>query len=326
MKTTDKSVQPPTIVVVGSINMDMTIQTARIPLMGETVFGEGFKLHAGGKGANQAVASARMGIKTYLIAKMGKDLFGQSLHRFTSESGVNMDYAMMEPDVSTGVAVITVCDGDNSIIIDGGGNAQLTPIDIQARKDLILSASAILLQHEVPEQTVEETIRLAKGRVPIFLNPAPARPLPDELLDGLDWLIPNETECASLVGFTAETVQDAYRAVDLLLSKGVRHPLITLGAQGVVYFDGSAIRHESGFITQVVDTVAAGDTLVGTLAAMIADGMECADAVHFAQAAASITITRQGAQEAIPTRDEVECKLRGEFAAASQKKKFDFYG
>lgn len=293
------------IVVVGSANMDMSIRTSRMPVIGETLTGNGFLLSAGGKGANQAVACAKMGVDTRLIAKVGDDIFGQSIVDGLRGYGVQTEFIGVEQGVTTGVAAITVVQGNNFIILDGGANDHVTPAYIGQYREALLSASAVLLQLEIPLESVYEAIRIAKGKVPIFLNPAPAVPIDDDILQGVDYFIPNEIECRTYTGVEIRGTEDASAALDILRGKGIRHPLITLGEKGVAYYNGAENVYKEGYPVTAVDTTAAGDTFAGTFAAMMVSGRGMDEAVDIAQRAASISVTRPGAQNAIPTIAEV---------------------
>ncbi|MEK8128220.1 ribokinase [Paenibacillus filicis] len=293
------------IIVIGSANMDMVMQTSRIPDRGETMRGSGFFLSPGGKGANQAVASARMGAETWFLGKVGDDLFGGSLAEKLESSGVRTDYLGRETGVSTGVAAITVMDGNNSIILDGGANDRVTPDYVRGFERELLSASAVMLQLEIPMETVNETVALLKGKVPIFLNPAPAAPLDDALLQGIDYFTPNEIECRLYTGVEIRSTEDALVALERLREKGIKYPLITLGDKGIVYYNGTDSQYKPARKVQAVDTTAAGDTFSGTLAAMITTGRSMDEAVELAQRASAIAVTRHGAQESIPTLEEV---------------------
>ncbi|TCZ76603.1 ribokinase [Paenibacillus albiflavus] len=293
------------IVVIGSANMDMVMQTNRVPLIGETILGSGFFLSSGGKGANQAVACAKMGADTWFLSKVGDDVFGQSLMGSLEDFGVHKDFITVEPGINTGVAAITVCDGDNSIILDSGANGKVTPEFIRKRKEELLSASAIMLQLEIPMESVYEAIRLVKGKVPIFLNPAPAAPIDDEILQGIDYFIPNEIECKLYTNVEIDGIGDAFHALDKLRDKGIKYPLITLGERGIVYYNGTHNVYKEGNKVEAVDTTAAGDTFSGTLAAMITSGKSMDEAVDIAQMASSIAVTRLGAQNSIPMLSEV---------------------
>jgi len=293
------------IIVIGSANMDLVMRTERMPQIGETIRGGGFFLSPGGKGANQAVACAKMGADTRMLGKVGDDLFGQSLLDSLQSFGVRTDLMAKEPNVTTGVASITVCEGNNCIILDGGANDKVTPEYIASFKDELLRASAIMLQLEIPMESVYAAVELVKGKVPIFLNPAPAVPIDDAILRGVDYFTPNEIECRLYANVEIRSTEEAFAALDALRAKGVRYPLITLGAKGVAYFNGKENVHKPGRAVEAIDTTAAGDTFSGALAAMIVAGKSMDEAVDIAQRAASITVTRLGAQSAIPTLAEV---------------------
>jgi ribokinase len=293
------------IIVIGSANMDMVMRTGRIPEIGETITGNGFFLSAGGKGANQAVACAKMGADTWFIAKVGNDIFGQSLIDSLIGFGVHTNFIVAEPDVTTGVAAITVYEGNNCIILDSGANNKVTPAYIQSYKEELLSAAAIMLQMEIPIESVYEAIRLVKGKVPIFLNPAPAVPIDDSILQGVDYFTPNEIECRTYTGVEIQSTADAFAALNILREKGIRYPLITLGENGIVYYNGTENIYKEGRKVEAVDTTAAGDTFSGTLAAMIISGKSIDEAVDIAQLASSISVTRLGAQNAIPYISEI---------------------
>lgn len=293
------------IIVIGSANMDMVMRTSRIPEIGETMTGDGFFVSPGGKGANQAVACAKMGADTWLMGKVGQDIFGQSLMDKLTAFGVRTDFIAREENVTTGVAAITVYNGNNSIILHGGANSEVTPAYIRSFGQELLSAAAVMLQLEIPMETVYEAIRLVKGKVPIFLNPAPAVPIDDEILRGVDYFTPNEIECRMYTNVDIQNTDDAFAALNILRDKGIRYPLITLGEKGIVYYNGTANMYKEARKVQAVDTTAAGDTFSGTLAAMITAGKSMDEAIDIAQHASSITVTRLGAQDAIPTLSEL---------------------
>ncbi|WP_276356757.1 ribokinase [Cohnella caldifontis] len=293
------------LIVVGSANMDMVMTTERVPEAGETLHGTGFFLSPGGKGANQAVAGAKMGAPTWLLGKVGDDIFGQSISANLARHGVSTDYLTAEPGVSSGVAAITVCGGNNRIILAGGANDKVTPEYVDGFREEILSASAVMLQLEIPLPAVYRAVELAKGRTPVFLNPAPAVPIDDSVLDGVDYFTPNEIEARFYTGIQIRGTEEAFAALDRLRAKGIRFPLITLGDKGVAYFNGSRNVHKMSLPAEVVDTTAAGDTFSGTLAAMIVAGKPMDEAVDIAQRAAAIAVTRPGAQDSIPVLAEV---------------------
>ncbi len=292
------------ILVVGSINMDVTIFTDRMPSQGETITGTKFLLSPGGKGANQAVAAARMEAATTMYGCVGDDVFGHELLRSLGADGVDTRAVKALNGVSTGVASITVCGGDNRIILSAGANARvgLEPW----LKKLIEASDALLLQLEIPLETVFAAIDIAhkKGRK-VFLTPAPAAALPEELYEKVDYLLPNEGESSALLGRDIAGEQDVYWALNRFRALGVAEPVITLGERGVGLFLDGEPRILPAYRVQSVDTTAAGDTFTGALASAIVDGMALSEAVDFAQRAAAICVTRPGAQNAIPTREEV---------------------
>lgn len=293
------------VIVIGSANMDMVMNTPKMPEAGETIHGSGFFLMSGGKGANQAVACARMGAKTSLLGKVGDDIFGQSIRDSLAQYGVQQQFLATESGVTTGVAAITVHEGNNRIILDSGANGHVTPASLEPYHADIVSASAIMLQLEIPLETVYRAVEIAKGKVPIFLNPAPAVPLDDALLDGIDYFTPNEIECRMYTGIHIDEPEDAFAALERLRDKGIRHPIVTLGEKGVAYHDGTKPVHHAGRKVTAVDSTAAGDTFSGALAAMIVSGRSLDEAVDIAQRAAAISVTRKGAQSSIPSLSEV---------------------
>lgn len=292
------------ILVVGSINMDVTIFTDRIPSAGETIAGTGFLLSPGGKGANQAVAAARMDAETTMYGCVGDDVFGHELTRSLGADGVDIRAVKALSGVSTGVASITVCNGDNRIILSAGANARvgLEP----SLEPLVEASDALLLQLEIPLKTVFAVIDMAHGRGKrVFLTPAPAAALPEELYAKIDYLLPNEGESSALLGRDITGDQDVYWALNRFRALGVAEPVITLGERGVGLFLDGEPRILPAYRVQSVDTTAAGDTFTGALASAITGGMALFEAVDFAQRAAAICVTRPGAQNAIPTREEV---------------------
>lgn len=293
------------IVVIGSANMDMSIQIDRIPEIGETITGKGFMLSSGGKGANQAVACAKMNMDTTLVAKVGDDVFGRSILDTLRGYGVRTEDVGVETGVTTGVAAITVCRGNNSIILEGGANVCVTPSYIEQRRELLLGASAIVLQLEIPLESVYAAIKIVKGQVPIFLNPAPAVPLDEAVLRGVDYFLPNEIECRLYTGVEITTVGDAFVALNRLREIGIRYPLITLGENGIAYYNGNGNVHQAGYKVDAVDTTAAGDTFAGVFATMVVTGKTIDESVELAQRAASISVTRHGAQQAIPYLSQI---------------------
>lgn len=297
------------IVVVGSSNTDMILRLERAPRPGETLLGGAFSMAAGGKGANQAVAAARLGGEVTFIAALGSDVFGDQAAEGFKREGIALDYLKRVESEASGVALIFVGeDGENSIGVGSGANACLLPEDIAASAEAIASADAVILQLETPIPTVLETLKLARANgVRTILNPAPACELPDELLATLDVITPNETEVEALTGIAVVDETTATQAAKALIAKGIGTVIITLGKQGAFVFDGTEGTRVPTFeVERVLDTTAAGDTFNGALAVALCEGSSLAEAVRFANAAASLAVTRLGAQPSVPTREAVQ--------------------
>ena len=294
------------IFVIGSTNTDMVVKTDRFPLPGETKLGGTFFMHAGGKGANQAVAAARLGGRVTLVTKLGDDIFGkQSLAGFKKEN-ILTDYVFIEKNQASGTALIIVNEeGENSIVVAPGANADLLPADIDLLSNL-KDAAIMLMQLEIPMQTVTHAAKKAKAnRQRLIINPAPAQPLSNELLDGLFLITPNETEASLLTGIPVIDESSASRAADVFLSKGVQQVIITLGKRGA-WFQNSRLKFMTPApIVKAMDTTAAGDVFSGAIAVALNEKMDWERAVSFAVQAASISVTRMGAQSSIPKREEM---------------------
>jgi len=296
------------IVVVGSINMDLVVRTARLPEAGETVPGRSFATVPGGKGANQAVAAARLGAPTAMIGCVGDDAFGQELRRALAADGIDCRGVRAVVGVPTGVALIEVDDaGRNHIVVVPGGNGQLSTADLQAHDAVLAAASAVVLQLEVPLPTVISAAARARalGKL-VILNPAPAQPLPPELLRSADYLVPNELEASALAGVKVDSPAAAADAAQRLRAQGPRNVIVTLGAAGVLSATAGEVRHHPATAVKAVDSTAAGDTFIGGLCAALVEGRSLDAAIAFAQAAAAISVTRPGAQTSIPRREEVK--------------------
>lgn len=295
------------IVVIGSSNTDMTIKTSHLPRPGETVLGGDFFMLQGGKGANQAVAVARMGGRTSFICKVGTDPFGEASLASYANEGINTAYAVRTAEAPSGIALITV-DGaaENCIVVAPGANALLSEEDIAAAEELIANASLVLMQMEIPLRTIEFATRLAaKHGVKVVLNPAPAVPIPNALYPMLHLITPNRTEAESLTGVRVTNLEQAQRAADILTEKGVERVVITLGAEGALIKEGNRYEHIAASRVQAIDTTAAGDTFNGALCVALVEGQSLAKAVRFASKASAIAVTRMGAQASIPHRDEL---------------------
>ncbi len=300
------------LVVVGSSNTDMILRVARIPGPGETLLGGEFSTAPGGKGANQAVAARRAGGRVTFVARLGSDALGdEALGRFKGE-GINVSHVVRDPSRPSGVALIFVgADGENSIGVAGGANNALSPGDVAAARRALARARIVLLQLETPLRTVEAAARLAgRAGAHVILNPAPARPLPDSLLANVSLLTPNESEASLLTGVKVTGVASAGRAARALLGRGAGAVIVTLGAKGALVATREGSRLVRGFKVKAVDTTAAGDVFNGALAVGLAEGLPLLAAVRFAHAAAAISVTRPGAQPSIPTRREIDRKLK----------------
>jgi len=296
------------IVVIGSINTDLVVRSARIPLPGQTLMGHSFTTTGGGKGANQAVAAARLGGDVSLIGRIGSDAFGElSIESLTKEK-ISTRNIYRDSTAASGVAFIVVDDsGENIIVVAPGANAALNEKDIQDAEDVIKTAGIILFQLEIPIRTVAEGIKLAKKHNrTVILNPAPAASIPEELLHLVDIITPNQTEALTLTGIAVNDAATAQQACNVLHGMRVSTVIITMGDQGAYISSDSYKGLVAGFNAgAVVDTVAAGDTFCGGLAIAIAEGKSLQQAVQFANAAAALSVTKAGAQTSIPARAEV---------------------
>ncbi|MBY0446602.1 MAG: ribokinase [Burkholderiales bacterium] len=288
------------VVVVGSINMDLVVHTQQFPRMGETLFGEQFATHPGGKGANQAVAAQRLGASVAMVGCIGNDEFGQTLKAGLVAEGIDTRWLKTSPDTATGVALITLCHGDNAIVVVPGANMQLSPSDISAAEAAFINADVILAQLEIPLDTVMAAAKLAqKHGKPFFLNPAPAQALSAELLALCTLLTPNEFELLAALGELDadwKTVLAKHAAV------------MTKGGDGAWFNQGGQLQHQAGFKVDVVDSTGAGDTFNGALATFWHLGI--AEATRRASAAGALSVTRAGAQGGMPTLAELEPFLK----------------
>jgi ribokinase len=295
------------IVVVGSCNTDMVIKADRLPVPGETILGGTFFMNPGGKGANQAVAASRLGGNVTLISKTGNDVFGkQSVMLYTAEN-IKTDYIYSDPKHPSGVALITVdSQGENCIVVASGANAYLTPSDIDKASVEIENSDLVLMQLEIPIETVEYVASMAsKKGIKVILNPAPARALSDNLLKNLYIIIPNKSEAEILSGIKVSDIESAKQAADIISAKGVDIVVITLGSQGALIKEYNEFLFVEAFKVDALDTTAAGDTFCGAFCVGLSEGRSIPDAVKLAARAAAITVTRMGAQASIPYRTEL---------------------
>jgi len=296
------------IVVVGSSNMDLVAKAPRIPVVGETLTGTDFFMVPGGKGANQAVAAAKLGSEVVFVAKLGRDVFAsKSIENFKS---VNIDTKHVEQleGVPSGVALIAIDDqGGNMIIVVPGANGKLTPADVDKAKPDIAKASVVVAQLEVPIETVEQAAKVAhENNVLFILDPAPARPLSDELLGMVDIIKPNEIEAEAITGIKVVDPESAAQAADALLAKGVKAVIITLGEKGLMLATKDLKETIPSHTVNAVDSTAAGDAFTGALAHRLAQGDSLRDAAIYANVVAAISVTRLGAQPSMPTNEEVD--------------------
>ncbi|MHC4752372.1 MAG: ribokinase [Planctomycetota bacterium] len=297
----------PKIAVVGSSNMDLVVKSKRIPAVGETILGGDFIMVPGGKGANQAVAAAKLGAEVYFIAKLGNDVFAeQSLDNFKKET-VNTKHVIQTGEAPSGVALIMVDDeGNNLIVVAPGANQTLLPADVKRAESDIASCGAVVAQLEVPLETIEFAAKMANDlKVPFVLDPAPARELGPELLRMVDVLTPNETEAQILTGIEVTDEESARAASKNLLERDIKAVILTLGGKGFLLADNEEARYVSAQKVDAVDSTAAGDAFTGSLAVGIAENKALLDAALFANYVAALSVTRMGAQSSMPTLQEV---------------------
>lgn len=296
------------ILVVGSSNTDMVIQTDHLPVPGETILGGTFFMNPGGKGANQAVAIARLDGKVTFICKIGKDVFGYQSKQLFEDEGIDVSHIFFDAEQPSGIAMITVDNkAENCITVASGANMNLTPDDLASAQSAINEAEIILLQLEIPMNTVEYVARTAKKQnKKVILNPAPAQPLSEELLKSLYLITPNETEAELITGQKITDVETAIKAASLIRAKGVENVIITMGSQGALVYTGSICELVPAYKVKAIDTTAAGDIFNGALVVAIAEGHGWIEAARFACKASAIAVTRAGAQSSAPYRKEVE--------------------
>jgi len=296
------------ILVVGSSNTDMVIKTDHLPRIGETVLGGTFFMNPGGKGANQAVAIARLGGQITFICKTGNDVFGQQSHQLFQEEGINISYVFSDTERPSGVALITVdANGENCIVVASGANAHLTPKNIATAEEAIDESDFVLMQLEIPIETVEFVAKkAAEKNKKVILNPAPVCPLSKELLQNLYAITPNETETELMTGIKITDECSAKKAAERIVESGVDNVVITLGSKGAFVYGKGICKMVPAFKVQAQDTTAAGDIFNGALVVALAENRSMLDAVRFACKAAAISVTRTGAQSSAPYRNEVD--------------------
>lgn len=300
------------LVVLGSVNADHVLQVPSFPRPGETLHGRHYQVIPGGKGANQAVAAARLNADIAFIACVGDDPFGINIRESFKCDGINIGGVKMQPDCPTGIAMIQVADsGENSICISAEANAKLTAEAVEPELERIRQADYLLMQLETPLDGIELAAQTAKRHgTKVILNPAPARELPESLLACIDIITPNETEAEVLTGVKVDDDASAKAAADVLHGKGIDTVMITLGAKGVYVSQNGEGYIVPGFRVEATDTTAAGDTFNGAFVTGLMESMPLESAIKFAHAAAAISVTRFGAQTSIPTREEVDAFLK----------------
>ncbi len=302
------------IAVVGSINMDLVVRTPRMPQPGETVKGHDFHVIPGGKGANQAVAAARLGADVNMIGSIGNDDFGRRQQECLGQDGIDLSFLTVDMARATGIAMITLDQaGQNSIIISPEANGAVSADQVDSAKEGITRADMLLCQLEVPTEAVTKAIEIAhENGVPVVLNPAPASPLEPSLLEKVTYFIPNETEAEFFTGIKVHDLESAKEAATKLQQSGIKTVLLTLGEKGVLAAHAGEFFHEEAIAVQAVDTTAAGDVFVGGFAVALTEGKSVKEAVRFAKHAAALSVTKLGAQSSIPNRKDV-----GQFMAES---------
>jgi ribokinase len=296
------------IIVIGSSNTDMVVKTNKFPVPGETILGGEFFMFSGGKGANQAVAAARMGSEVTFICKTGKDIFGQrSVEEFKKE-GIHTNFIGIDDDKASGTALILVDDkGENEIVVASGANDTLLETNIEVAHDAIATADVVLLQLEIPVASVLYAAKKGHGLgTKVILNPAPAQILPEELFRYLYLITPNETEAEILTGIKVVDRNTAAKAAEKLIEMGVDNAIITMGSEGAYFKNHSLEMLVKAPVVKAVDTTAAGDVFNGVLAVGITQGKDWEESIAMACRAASISVTRMGAQASMPYRNEVE--------------------
>ena len=308
------SQQQPSIIVLGGINMDLVTYSPRFPQPGETVVGTRFVTYAGGKGANQAVAAARMGAKSAMVGRVGGDSFGPQLLNGLAVAGVDISGVRVNPDESSGIAVIGIDETTQNCITQVlGANNTCGPAEAAAVRRALPGASSLLLQLEVSLELSLKVARNAKAQgITVILDPGPVRPMPDGLFGLCDVITPNETEAQALVGFSVTGPDSAARAAAALLDRGVGTAVVKLGAQGAYFADRDSQGTVLPFSVDAVDSVAAGDAFNGALAVSLAEGKTLEEAVTVASAAGALAVTRTGAQDSMPERRQVEALIRSQ--------------
>lgn len=291
--------QMPNIAVVGSISMDLVAVSKKRPKAGETVIGEAFHTIPGGKGANQAVAAARLGANVAMVGAVGNDDYGTVVRKNLENERIFIDYVVPVTDRTTGIAHIVLAEEDNSIVVVQGANALVNKSVVDRSKDLLVKADMVVLQLEIPLETVKYVLAICEEHnIPVMLNPAPAQVLSEEILEKATYITPNEHECRIVLDDFTSPIED-------LLAKYPNKLLMTEGSNGVLFHNGTEIVHVPSIAVDVVDTTGAGDTFNGALAVALSEGETLQKAIRFANIAGGLSVTKLGAQGGMPTRDRV---------------------
>lgn len=296
------------IFVIGSCNTDMVVRSERIPALGETILGGRFMMNPGGKGANQAVAAARLGGNTTLVARVGNDMFGSKSVELYKKDGIDTSAIVIDDKAPSGVALIMVdAKGENCISVAKSANDELSVEQVKAIENKMNKDDILVVQLEIPQETVDYAVRVAHERgLRVILNPAPARTLPSSIYSVLYMIVPNETEASLLTGVEVIDTDSAKAAAAILSSRGVKTVVITMGRQGALVYEDGACELVPAFKVKAADTTAAGDTFCGAVAVALSEGRSVREAVLFGNRASSIAVTRLGAQASVPTRAEVD--------------------
>ena len=307
----------PQITIMGIFVADLTFRTPRLCAWGETVLGSDFRVGPGGKGSNQAVCAARLGAQVSFISKVGRDVFGEMARRIYSEEGIDTRYVFDSAEVPTGGASIIVDEikGENAIVVVPGASSRVSIAEIDSAREQIASSSIFMTQLELPVEITEHALKLARAAgVTTIFNPAPAVPFPDSIHRLCDYITPNETEAAMLTGVEIKGLDDAEQASDVLLKRGVRNIVITLGPRGALIRNARLTKHVPAIDAgPVVETTGAGDAFNGGLATALAEGMDLLKATEFGCTVAGISVTRYGTAPSMPRRAEVEASFKRAF-------------
>lgn len=294
------------ILVVGSMNTDLVVRSPRFPKPGETISGEDLQIIPGGKGANQAVAAARQGASVFMVGRVGNDSFGPELINNLQRNNVDTSHVQTDSQAATGTATIIVdANGQNSIVLSPGGNGKVSPADVD--RVSFSDHQLLLLQLEIPLETVLAAARRAKeSGLRVLLNPAPARPLPEELISLSDFIVPNEPELSMLTDQPVNDIASAEKAAKIVLERGAQNVIVTLGGNGALIVNKEMTRHIPSFPVEVVDTTAAGDAFIGGFASALLQNKSLEEAVRYGCACGALATTKFGAQPSLPTKEEVE--------------------